>query len=98
MSKQLPPLQVIDAMDKWMHQQTRFHLSDTDGYQEMLAEVATAIDQYAYEYAERVIGDDEPIKDTYNDHSVEIAGCRNRLRASQRKRNAAPIKERTHES
>lgn len=41
--RRLPPLQVIDVIDKWIHQQTRFHLTDTDNCQEMLAELADVI-------------------------------------------------------
>lgn len=40
----LPPLSVIDAIDKWVHAQTRFHLPDTDEYKEMLDAIATAIE------------------------------------------------------
>lgn len=43
--EELPSLAVIDAIDKWVHKQTRFHLVDTDGYREMLTDVAAAIEQ-----------------------------------------------------
>lgn len=47
--KERPPLAVIDAIDKWVHQQTRFHLPDTDGYEEMLSSIAKVMKRLANE-------------------------------------------------
>ncbi len=38
--KTIPPLGMIDILDKWVHEQTRFHQPDTDNYNAMLAQLA----------------------------------------------------------
>lgn len=61
--RKLPPLAIIDAIDKWVHSQTRFHIADTDGYEVMLTEVAQATKQ-------RDTTRDKAIRGNCNHHSL----------------------------